>query len=91
VFAGCASCHSLGNNAGGMAPGLGGIVGSVVASRPGYDYSPALKVLGGRWTEERLDAFLADPGAVAPGSRMSYRVPGLEDRAAVIAFLRDLR
>ena len=64
--AGCTSCH--GN--GGVAPGLEGVGGRRVASIDGFDYSEALTMMGGKWTEERLIAFLRDPQSMVPGSLM---------------------
>jgi hypothetical protein len=55
------------------------------------NYSTALRQVGGRWTEARLEAFLADPGAFAPGTAMTYRVESAEDRRALVAFLRRRR
>ena len=89
VFTGCASCHSLRVGAAGLAPSLEHIVGRTIASGSDYQYSAALRAVGGRWTEDRLDAFLANPDAFAPGSLMSYGVPSAADRSAVISFLRD--
>jgi cytochrome c2 len=75
-----------------MGPDLLQIVGRPVASAPGFDnYSAALKALGGRWTKERLDAFLRDPQAAAPGSTMAFA--GVHDdaeRAALIEHLESL-
>ncbi len=64
--AGCTSCH--GN--GGVAPGLEGVVGRRVASVGGFDYSEALTEISGKWTQDRLIAFLRDPQSIAPGSLM---------------------
>jgi cytochrome c len=47
-----------------------------------------LQALRGKWTKERLDAFLAAPQSVAPGTAMTYR--GVSDpaqRAAIIEYL----
>jgi cytochrome c2 len=89
VFAGCESCHSLRSGAASIAPSLEGVVGRNVASRSDFPYSPALKALGGKWTEERLDAFLANPEVFVPGTQMSVGVSDAGDRAAVIAFLKE--
>ena len=41
------------------------------------------------WTETTLDAFLADPRAVVPRSRMSFAgMKGADDRAELLAWLR---
>ncbi len=86
----CAACHTFG--AGGrnrVGPNLWDVVGAAVASRGGFAYSDALTGLGGDWSYERLDAFLAKPKEFLPGVKMSFagiRKPG--DRAALIAFMR---
>jgi cytochrome c len=59
-----------------------------VASDPRYPYSQALRDLGGVWTRERLDAFLTDSSAFAPGTSMaSIAIPDSVSRKAVIDYL----
>ena len=88
----CVVCHSL--EKGGpfrVAPNLWGIVGDEKARDRGwYNYSPALVKLGGDWSEEDLDLFLADAAAFAPGSTKSIRVRDPEKRAEIIEFLSEL-
>lgn len=84
----CARCHEATAGGASLGPRLRGGPNRRVANESGYDYSPALKRLGGRWTSERLDAFLKNPNAFAPGTKMAY--PGLPDageRARVIRYL----
>ena len=87
VFAACGTCHLQFDVVGGRGPSLFGIVDRPVAADPNYTYSAAMKTLGGRWTRERLNAFLADPGSFAPGTTMPSGVADAEDRAALIEFL----
>lgn len=89
--AGCNVCHG----AGGHAPGLWGVVGREKATWPEFGlYTEALKRVGGTWTYEELNAFLASPTRFAPGNRMSMPiqpVPEISDpadRADIIAYLR---
>jgi len=86
----CGGCHKAIDGAThSYGPDLAGIVGSAVASAPGYAaYSPALKALHGKWTREKLDAFLTSPQSMVPGTTMTYR--GVSDpaqRAAIIDYL----
>jgi cytochrome c2 len=90
VFATCATCHS--GSGPGTAPTLVGVVGRGVASERGYPYSPGLREVGGRWTPERINAFLADPASFAPGTTMRVDpIRDSTDRASLIAYLRQLR
>ncbi|WP_419760622.1 c-type cytochrome [Acidisoma sp.] len=88
----CGACHAFEAGAPAMVgPSLYGVVGARVAESPGYDYSAALRKAGGIWTYERLNHWLFDPAAFAPGTLMSYA--GIQDtptRADVIAYLRTL-
>jgi cytochrome c2 len=83
----CGSCHGMQFN--GVGPSLDGVVGRSIASAPDYEYSSALRRLGGKWTTERLNGFLTRPDSVAPGTAM--RFDGVSDnatRSAIIAYLR---
>jgi cytochrome c len=88
----CVVCHSLAK--GGTlrsAPPLWGIVGAPKARFDWFGYSPALARAGGVWTEEELDAYLADPDAFLPGTKKSLiGIPDERERAEVIAFLASL-
>ncbi len=92
VFKQCKICHQVGPGAkAGVGPEQNNLIGSTAGSRPGYNYSPAMKAKGAEgltWTPENLDKFLADPKGFVPGTKMVF--PGLkkpEDRADVIAYL----
>ena len=86
----CIRCHdAIDAGESPFGPPLGGIVGRRVASNGAFEYSDALKGIGGRWTEDRLDSFLTSPATFAPGTRMAF--PGIADsatRKALIVFLR---
>jgi len=87
----CTSCHISvdGETSTKQGPNLWGIVGREVASVAGYDYSDALKGLGGTWTFDRLNEYLSGPRAYAPGTKMTFA--GLSDmaqRAQLVAWLR---
>lgn len=88
----CVSCHALTADEPALeGPTLWQIVGRPVASAPDFDYSDALETLGGVWTRERLDRFIAAPQAYAPGTRMELGgVRSAEDRKVVLDFLETL-
>lgn len=82
AYQACTHCHSTG-----IGPSIFGVVGRPVAAEE-FPYSSALRRLGGAWTVERLDAFLRDPAAFAPGTSMDF--PGIKDDSARSALIRHL-
>lgn len=86
----CAACHSLEPGVHLSGPSLAGLWGKKAASVADYGrYTKALKEQDIVWDEDSLNAWLADPQAVAPGTTMTF--PGIADdktRANLIAFLR---
>lgn len=88
----CVVCHSLEKNGPHrVAPNLWGIMGGKKAAKTWYNYSRALRSKGGVWTEQELDAFLADANRFAQGSTKSIRVTDSEERKAIINYLKKLR
>jgi cytochrome c2 len=86
----CVSCHSVSGESR-IGPDLRGVVGRAVASKGNFSYSNALAGTGGVWTRERLDAFLRDPAAFAPGTTMG--VPGIDDpwtRRVLVDYMETL-
>ncbi|MFZ1110577.1 MAG: cytochrome c family protein [Rhodomicrobium sp.] len=93
VFKQCKVCHTIGPGAKALVgPAQNGVVGSKAGSRPGFNYSPAMKAAGENgivWDEATLDKYLTDPKSVVPGTKMVF--PGLKnekDRQDVIAYLK---
>jgi len=88
----CASCHTFdkgGKN--GVGPNLWNVVMAAKGHAEGFAYSQALRGTGGQWTYEALDAFLANPKAYAPGTKMSFAgISRPDERADLIAYLRTL-
>ena len=88
----CATCHNFKEGAGAkIGPDLWNVVGRPVASFPGFVYSDDLKKLGGDWTYEKLNAWIADPKAMAPGTKMAFA--GEKDekkRADILDYLHTL-
>ncbi len=91
VFKKCTACHSIASGgANGIGPNLWGTVGKPVASHAGFAYSDSLKAVGGTWTFEQIDHWLAAPKKLAAGTKMSFAGLGKpEDRANVIAYLNS--
>ncbi|WP_333832865.1 c-type cytochrome [Rubrimonas sp.] len=93
-FKACKACHKVGEGAvHGIGPHLDGLMGRRAGGLPDFAYSSSM-VAHGRdglvWTPETLDAYLAKPDALVPGTRMSYRgMRDPADRAALIAWLAD--
>ena len=92
VFSSCIGCHSL--NPGwlhGIGPDLLGVVNSPVARFDNYQYSDAMADAGGRWSRERLDAFLSDPQAVVPGTTMVFEgIKDKSERQEIIKYLMQV-
>ena len=88
----CTGCHALHEwEPSTVGPRLWEVVGRDVASLDDFEYSEALKSLGGEWTRARLDAFLANPRGVAPGTTMQFG--GMSDateRASLLDYLESL-
>ena len=93
LYGECKRCHQAGSGAEHrIGPHLNDVFGRAAGSLADYGYSPAMQAAGSGglvWTEATLDAFLADPGALVPRSRMSFAgLEGAGDRADLIAWLR---
>jgi cytochrome c len=84
----CSGCHSVDTDR--IGPRHRNVVGRTVASVIGYDYSPALKLLGGRWTAERLDRFLSGTQQMAPASKMYVEVDDSVQRRLLIGYLQSV-
>jgi cytochrome c len=89
VFRACAGCHSLEPGRHRTGPSLAGLFGRKAGAAEGFRrYSPALKAADVVWSEATLDPWIADPQAVIPGNRMTFRgLPDAQARADLIAYL----
>jgi cytochrome c len=84
----CGGCHSVEANR--VGPRHRDVVGRKVASLTDYDYSAAIRKLGGVWTAARIDVWLQGPQAMAPGSKMFLSVSDPEQRRDIIAYLASV-
>jgi len=95
AFQRCAACHSLrADDPGGPAPSLRGVIGRRAGTLDGFAYSEAMRAAGRRgvvWDEATLERFLADPETAVPGTDMPFQGGSAAERAAVIAWLRQVR
>ena len=88
-FSACGGCHSFECNRTG-APKLGGVIGRKAGTVTGFQYSRHMKKSDVTWTLETLDAFLAEPEAVVPGTRMLLPdVIDEADRRKILQFIQD--
>ncbi|WKW51532.1 c-type cytochrome [Rhodomicrobium lacus] len=89
VFKQCKICHQVGPTAKpGVGPVQNNVVGAKAGSRPGFNYSDAMKNSGLTWDEATLDKYLENPKAIVPGTKMVFvGLKNPQDRADVIAYL----
>lgn len=91
AFSQCKACHSVQPGVNGIGPTLAGIYEAPVGNVPGFDYSPAMAAMETNWDEAALDAYLDNPRAYVPGTKMAY--VGLKDetkRREVVEYLKTL-
>lgn len=90
VYRVCSACHSLQPGVHLTGPSLADMSGKKAASAEGFvRYSKALKSQDLAWDENTLNAWLADPKAMVPGSSMTFRgIRNDRDRGDLIAFLK---
>ncbi len=89
----CGGCHQIGiGAANGVGPQLNGILGMPAADQAGYEYSPAAKSSAVVWTDAAFLAFIADPAAAMPGTRMQGpKVASDTERQAILAYIARFR
>lgn len=91
VFNQCKACHDIEKGVNKVGPTLKGVVGRKAASVPDYKYSAAMIKKGEEgvvWDEATLTAYLPNPKAYVPGTKMAFG--GLkkpEDVTNLIAYL----
>lgn len=85
----CGACHSLQADQNGIGPHLAGVIGRTAGSIEAARYSDAMRDSSIVWDSGSLDAFLAAPREVVPGTRMTVGIPDPAQRAAIIAYLEN--
>ncbi|PZF78082.1 cytochrome c family protein [Aestuariivirga litoralis] len=92
VFVKCKTCHDVDKGVNRVGPTLKGVVGRPVASVEGFKYSEDMLAKGKEgavWDEATLAAYLPDPKAWVPKTKMAFA--GLkkpEDVMDLIAYLK---
>lgn len=91
-FRQCAACHSViqgASDRGG--PNLYGVFDKPFATNSSrFGYTAALTAAAGKWDAATLDAWIADPARLVPGTTMQFQgVPDPLTRADIIAYLRE--
>lgn len=92
VFIKCQACHEAEQGVNKIGPTLKGIVGRKTASIADYKYSDAMAAKGAAgqvWDEATLAAYLPDPKAYVPGTKMAFAgLKNPQEVADVIAYLK---
>lgn len=89
----CAACHTFENGgADKVGPNLWDILDNGIANNAGFAYSSAMaEHQSDNWTYESLDAFLENPKAFVPGTKMSFAgISNPKRRANVVLYLHSL-
>ena len=88
----CAACHDFtkgGPNK--VGPNLYGVVGDKKGEGRGFNFTAAMKGMGGTWSIEDLNKFLTNPKGFMPGTAMGFAgIPKDSERADVLAYLNSL-
>jgi len=92
AFKACAACHSAEKGgANKVGPALWGVVGRAKGGVEGFNYSAALKGMGGNWGYAELAGFINNPKAYAAGTKMVYAgINDPEKLAEMVAYLGTL-
>jgi cytochrome c len=94
VFIKCQACHENQQGVNKIGPTLKGIVGRKTASIADYKYSDAMAAKGAAgqvWDEATLTAYLPDPKAYVPGTKMAFGgLKNPQEVQDVIAYLKSV-
>ena len=91
LFRVCTACHTVTPGWHRTGPSLGGVWGRKAGSLADFSrYSPALKQSGLVWNAKTLDAWLANPERLVPGTTMGFRgIEESQNRADLVAYLEE--
>ena len=84
----CSGCHALDKEKEG--PRLRGVYGRMSGTVQSFQYSSGLKNAHITWDAASLDKWLADPEKLVPDSDMAFQLVRSEERADIIAYLKEL-
>ena len=88
----CATCHTSNEtDPVRQGPSLFNLVGRRAGTVDGFKYSAGFAKADFVWDEARIDAWITNPQEMIPGSVMAYRQARTEIRAAIIAYLKELK
>ncbi len=88
----CAMCHAVVAGKNGLGPNLARVFNRKPAAVTGFNYSPAMKAMPGKWDAAALEKYLSAPSVALPGTKMVYA--GQKDakkRGDLIAYLATLK
>lgn len=87
----CKACHTLEKGGASVAgPNLHGLIGRKSGFGTDYSYSEVMRKFGVEWNDKTLAAYLRDPKADMPGTKMVYAGLKRQDQLAdLIAYLRE--
>ena len=92
IFIKCKACHENEQGVNKIGPTLKGIVGRKTASIADFKYSDAMAAKGAEgqvWDEATLAAYLPDPKAYVPGTKMAFAgLKNPQEVADIIAYLK---
>jgi len=88
----CGTCHTTNlSDPVRQGPSLFMVVGRRAGTVDGFPYSAGFAKADFVWDDARLDAWITNPQAMIPGAVMAYRQAKPEVRAAIIAYLKELK
>ena len=91
AFAQCKACHSVEPGKNGIGPSLAGVFGDKAGTKPGFEFSDAMKNSGLVLNQSGLDRYLTDPRGVVPGTKMAFGgVKDAAQRQAIINYMKTL-